>query len=101
MNIELIGYIAGGLVSLSFVPQVLKSWNTKRMEDISFSLTIINIVGQCTWIYYGFVKSSPSIIVMSTLTLLLTSLLLFMKIIYGNYRSSNVTKLKNQTPSNS
>lgn len=47
---EIIGFIAGGLVAISFLPQVLKSWKTKSTKDIATSLTIINIIGQILWI---------------------------------------------------
>lgn len=79
-NIEIIGFIAGGLVSLSFLPQVIKSWKTKQVKDLSMSLTIINILGQLMWIVYGLFKHSLSIIIMSCITLLFTSILLFLKI---------------------
>lgn len=79
-NIEIIGFIAGGLVSLSFLPQVIKSWRTKQVKDLSLSLTIINILGQLMWIIYGIFQNSLSIIIMSCMTLLFTSMLLFLKI---------------------
>ena len=81
--IEIVGFIAGALVSLSFLPQIIKSWKSKSTKDIAISLTIINISGQILWIIYGLGISSISLIIMSGITLLMTSSLLILKIKYG------------------
>ena len=80
---EIIGFIAGGLVSVSFLPQIIKSWKSKSTNDIAISLTTINISGQILWITYGIAISSVSLIIMSCLTMLMTLSLLILKIKYG------------------
>lgn len=81
--IELVGFTAGGLVSISFLPQVIKSWKTKSTKDIALSLSIINLSGQVLWLFYGFGIESLSLIVMSGITIIMTSSLLVLKIKYG------------------
>ena len=79
-SIELIGFIAGGLVAISLLPQVIKSWRTKSTTDIAISWTLINVVGQTLWILYGYYINSISLVVMSSITLSMTVLLIALKI---------------------
>lgn len=82
-DIEIIGYIAGSLVAISLLPQVLKSWKTKSTKDIAISWTLINPSGQILWIGYGFGIQSPSLVIMSGITLLMTISLLVLKLQHG------------------
>ena len=82
-SIELIGFVAGGLVSISFFPQVVKSWRTKSTKDISIFLSILNLSGQIMWITYGFRIQSLSLIVMSCVSVVMMSTLFLLKVRYG------------------
>ena len=82
-TVEIVGFLAGILVALSFLPQVIKSWKTKSTKDIAISLSIVNLSGQVLWIIYGFLVGSASLIVMSGITLLLTLSLLILKLKHG------------------
>ncbi|MBM4171570.1 MAG: hypothetical protein FJ214_06870 [Ignavibacteria bacterium] len=81
--IELIGFIAGTFVAASLFPQVIKSWKTKSTKDISIAWTVINMIGQILWLVYGVAINSPSLIVMSGVTLLMTISMLTLKLKFG------------------
>jgi MtN3 and saliva related transmembrane protein len=81
--IEILGYVAGIFVAVSFMPQVVKSWKTKSTKDIAISLTILNLTGQVLWTLYGIGINSIALIVMSSITLLMTASLLVLKLKYG------------------
>jgi len=81
--IETVGFVAGAFTSISFLPQVIKSYKTKSTKDIAISLTIINLCGQILWIAYGLGINSISLIVMSSITLIMTLSLLALKVKYG------------------
>ena len=83
MNIEIIGFIAGALVAMSLLPQVIKSWKTKSAGDISVLWSIINLTGQVIWIVYGIVKSSPSLVIMSSIALVMMLSVFYLKLKYG------------------
>src|SRR5690349_2979697 len=36
----ILGFIAGTLTTISFVPQVLKAWRTKRCDDLSLGMLL-------------------------------------------------------------
>ena len=82
-NAEIIGFIAGIVVASSLIPQTIKSWKTKSTSDISIAWMLINLSGQTLWIIYGFLISSISLIVMSSITLALAISLLILKIKHG------------------
>ena len=52
-KIEIVGYIAGFLVSVALSPQVIKTWKTRSARDISIVWSIILISGLTLWVVYG------------------------------------------------
>ena len=81
--IELFGFVAGILVAISSLPQIIKSWKSKSTKDISISWLFINLTGQVLWISYGFLKDSLSLIIMSSVTFLMVISVLILKMRYG------------------
>lgn len=82
MNTELIGYLAGSLIAISLLPQIVKTWRTKSSGDMSLSWSLISVAGQVLWLVYGLGVSSQSLIVMSAITLTMAVMMLAMKVAY-------------------
>lgn len=61
--IDLLGYLAGILAMIGFMPQVIKSWRTRKIEDLSKYTGIAMILSSLTWIAYGIAILSIPIIV--------------------------------------
>ena len=40
-----IGYVAGALTTLAFLPQVLKAWRSRSVEDLSLAMLVIFALG--------------------------------------------------------
>ena len=59
---NIIGTISGMLVLLSFIPQIMKAYKTKKMLDLSPHLMILIASGMFLWVIYGFIRSDPVII---------------------------------------
>jgi len=83
MNSEIVGFIAGILVASSLLPQVVKSWKTKSTQDISLGWSVTSLAGQITWIAYGFLISSYSLVIMSSITLVMALSVFYLKLKYG------------------
>jgi MtN3 and saliva related transmembrane protein len=78
----IIGFIAGTLTTLSFVPQILKTFRSKRCNDLSWGMLLAFISGVFLWFVYGvFLRSAP-IMLANVVTLLLLVWLVVMKIRY-------------------
>ena len=80
--ITLLGFAAGTLTTLSFVPQVHKAWRSKRCDDLSLSMLLAFGAGVLLWLIYGVVLRKSPIIVANAVTLALILLLLILKFRY-------------------
>ncbi len=48
-----IGYVAGILTVLSFLPQVRRAWLTRQTKDLSMGMLLLLIGSGLLWITYG------------------------------------------------
>lgn len=80
--VEWLGVAAGVLTTLSFVPQVVKTWRTKSVEDVSLWMLLAFNGGITLWLIYGILTSKPSIIFANAITLVLALTLLALKLRY-------------------
>ncbi len=61
--IELIGYAAAILAPCTMLPQIIKSFRTQKVEDVSTGMLTLYIVSAGLWIAYGIsINSIPLII---------------------------------------
>jgi MtN3 and saliva related transmembrane protein len=81
-TITLVGYIAGTLTTISFVPQVARAWKLKETRDLSLAMLLFFAAGVLLWILYGVWTGSLPIIAANVVTFILILVLLGMKIKY-------------------
>jgi MtN3 and saliva related transmembrane protein len=81
-TIALAGYLAGTLTTLSFVPQVLRTWKLKETKDFSLAMLLLFAAGMLLWTAYGIGISSLPVIAANVITFGLVLFLLGMKIRY-------------------
>jgi MtN3 and saliva related transmembrane protein len=86
--LDLLGLSAGSLTTLSFVPQVIKTWRSKSADDISTGMFAIFSVGLVLWLIYGLYLQSLPIIVSNMVTLVLTVVILILKYRYSLNRDT-------------
>jgi MtN3 and saliva related transmembrane protein len=75
-----LGFLAGALTTISFAPQVLKTWRTKRCDDISTVMLLTFGAGVVLWLAYGLVLQAAPIITANIVTLVLIGILFGMKL---------------------
>ncbi|MEW6312546.1 MAG: SemiSWEET transporter [Pseudomonadota bacterium] len=80
---NLIGYPAAFLTTIAFVPQVWKSWRTRDLSGISLPMYALFTTGVALWLSYGVVIGSMPVIIANAVTLLLASVVLWLKVIEG------------------
>ncbi len=78
----LVGLFAAICIASSFIPQVRKIIKTKNVEDLSFKMYLILLIGASSWFLYGFLISNWVIIFANALTLFLIILIIFMILKY-------------------
>jgi MtN3 and saliva related transmembrane protein len=81
--LTLVGSIASALVSSSFIPQIIKGYKTKRLDDVSYLLMILISIGMSLWIVYGVEKQDFVIIGANVATIALNMILLGLKSKYS------------------
>jgi len=82
--IQILGLVAGACTSLAAVPQLVKTWKTKEVENISLKMFLLYVVGMSMWLTYGIIKSDLPIIITNAIALTFHALMLFFKLKYKN-----------------
>jgi MtN3 and saliva related transmembrane protein len=76
---EIIGMAAGTFTTLSFLPQVIKTYKTRSAKDLSLPMFLLFTLGVSMWMTYGISISKPAIIIANGVTLVLAVMLLVAK----------------------
>lgn len=79
----LLGLSGAMIVNIAFLPQVLKSWKTKKTDDISLAMYLVYVTGITIWLIYGIITKDIPIIVSEIIGLLLVLSILYLKIKYS------------------
>jgi MtN3 and saliva related transmembrane protein len=82
--ITALGFVAGTLTTLSFLPQVHKAWTTKRCDDLSMGMLLAFGAGVLLWMIYGLYLWAAPIIVANVVTLVFIVILIILKARYRN-----------------
>jgi len=85
MIADVVGFLAGILIGISILPQIIKSLKTRKVEDISFLMLLIIIFGEILWVIYGIMIKSSPIIAVDGFALLATLIMIYIKIFYKSY----------------
>ena len=75
--------MAGILILAGWVPQIIKGYRTKKLDDVSKYLMILLASGAFLWILYGIEKDDPFIIGVNVAAIVLTMIVLAMKFKYS------------------
>ena len=79
----IVGFAAGFLTTLAFIPQVMKIWKTRSAKDLSLPTFIAFSVGVGLWLAFGFMKHEAPMILWNGVTLVLAIAILAMKLKFG------------------
>lgn len=80
--VTVLGFVAGALTTISFWPQLSKTWKTKSAADLSLGMLLTFTTGVFLWLVYGLYLQALPIILTNLVTFLLTATILIMKIRY-------------------
>jgi MtN3 and saliva related transmembrane protein len=78
--IEIIGYIAASLTTVSFLPQAIQTIKTRNTQGISLLMYALFTVGVGFWLTYGILINNKTIIIANIITLTLAMIVLLVKI---------------------
>ena len=82
-----IGFAAGTLCTLAYLPQALHSFRTKSVSDLSLAMLVSLNIGLVLWVAYGVLIHSWPIILPNGVTFFLAFPLLVMKLRFCEKRT--------------
>lgn len=72
---------AGGIVSsVTFLPQVIKIWQTKSAKDLSMMTLFFLILNVSLWLTYGLLKTDFPLIITNSIVLTMILIMVYFKI---------------------
>ena len=77
-----IGILAGILILSGWVPQIVRGYKTKRLNDVSPYLMILIFAGAVLWLIYGIALDDVYIMGVNLAAMVLTTIVLSMKLKY-------------------
>ncbi|MFH1031761.1 MAG: SemiSWEET family transporter [Chloroflexota bacterium] len=80
---ELLGFIAGGLITSSFIPQVIRVYKLKSAHEISLLFTCLVLLGALFWLSYGIIFHLRPIMFWNLIGVSLIAMLLIGKLKWG------------------
>ena len=83
IQMELIGLTAGIITSIGFLPQLIKGYKTKKLDDVSYYMPAVLAIGMTLWFVYGYLINSISVMAANAFSISCNVLLLLMKKSYS------------------
>jgi MtN3 and saliva related transmembrane protein len=81
-HIDLIGYFGSFLTSITFIPQVYKTWKTKSVGDLSLTMMLIVVTSCIVWLVYAIALMLWPVIIANGIIGILSLMLVYFKFAY-------------------
>tara|TARA_B100000029_G_scaffold295860_1_gene289153 strand:+ start:69 stop:356 length:288 start_codon:yes stop_codon:yes gene_type:complete len=91
ITLGIIGIVAGILILSGWVPQIIRGYRTKKLDDVSPYLMICIFAGAVLWLIYGIAIDDIYIIGVNIAAMFLTMIVLIMKLKYEK-KSESIRK---------
>ena len=78
----MVGHLGSLLSSITFIPQVFKTWKTKSAGDLSLLMMGIVFLSTIVWLIYGIGLKLWPVIICNSIICLLSLTLIFFKLTF-------------------
>ena len=79
-----LAFVAGALTSTGYLPQIIKGYRTRKLDDVSVIMPAVLGFGMFLWLIYGLAREDAAIIAANIIGASLTTLLVMMKMKYSS-----------------
>jgi MtN3 and saliva related transmembrane protein len=86
--VEFIGYLAGFLAMISFLPQIIKTLRSKSVNDISITMLLLTLATNLLYLVYGIALGLTPIVVMISIMTCIVLLQIGLTLRYRKDRES-------------
>jgi len=83
MLIQIIGYLAATSLTITLMPQLVKTYKEKKVEDISKGFICLNLTTSVLFLVYGILLEQIPIILANCILIAQNLILLYYKINYS------------------
>lgn len=87
---DFMGQAAGMLISVSFIPQLIRVYKLKSAYEISTTFTSMLLLGLLSWIVYGIYFRLVPIILWDSIAFIQVLILLIFKMKFGRDNKSHI-----------
>ena len=77
-----LGFVAGTLTTVAFLPQVVKTWKSRSAKDISLGMFLLFSSGVFLWLIYGISIGAMPLIIANAITFVLAMIIVVFKLRY-------------------
>ena len=88
--IDLLGYLGGVFLMISFLPQVIKTWRTKAADQISILLLVMTLLSAIFYNLYAFLLGLTPVLIMNSIFFILVLVQLILTVKYYKTREEFV-----------
>jgi len=81
-ELDILGLIAPGFSTSSFIPQIWRTWKTRDVSGISLPTYVILMIALTLWLLYGILKSDAPLIIANAIMIMLSGAIAVMKIVF-------------------
>ena len=85
---------AGCISSITFLPQVIKTWKTKSAADISLLMFTFATISVIMWLVYGIILKNIPIIFTNSMVLFFSLIMLYFKFRFSGKRDRELQNVK-------
>lgn len=89
--IRYLGYFAGILTVSSFLPQVIRTWQTRQTRDLSLGMFGLFMAASLVWVIYGIVKRDWPVVATNVGMVALNGALAVAKLRYDRPSAKSLT----------
>ncbi|MEQ1552663.1 MAG: SemiSWEET family transporter [Ferruginibacter sp.] len=80
--INIVGTLGGIVSSVTFLPQVIKIWQTKSAKDLSMGTLLFLVLNVSLWLLYGVLTKLYPIIITNSIVLSMVLCMVFFKLTF-------------------
>ncbi len=86
---EIMGHFGALLSSITFIPQVVKTYKSKSAGDLSLNMLLIVITSTIVWLIYAFSLNLLPVIIANSIIFVLSGLLIYYKLTFKRQNQEN------------
>ena len=91
MYVDLIGYAAGAILAICFLPQVWQTWKTRRADDVSFWMILLTLLSAVLYEIYAALLGLWPVVIMNGIFGILVAIQLGLKILFSESKPAAET----------